>query len=131
MNIPKDLYYSKEHEWIRVEGDVAYMGITDYAQDHLGDIVFVELPELEQEFAAMEEIGVIESVKAVSPMYSPVGGSVSVVNEALEAEPELINQDCYENYICAVKMTDLGDLGGLMQADAYTAFCEAEEQGGK
>lgn len=127
MNIPQELYYSQEHEWVRVEGSKAYIGITDFAQEHLGDIVFVELPELDTQFSAMEEIGVIESVKAVSPMNTPVAGTVIEVNEELESAPELLNEDCYANFICVLEMNAAGDLDGLMKADAYAAFCEEEE----
>ncbi|MDO4539764.1 MAG: glycine cleavage system protein GcvH [Syntrophomonadaceae bacterium] len=127
MNIPQELYYSREHEWVRVEGEQAFIGITDFAQEHLGDIVFVELPELEAEFAAMDEIGVIESVKAVSPMNTPVAGVIIQVNEELESAPELLNEDCYAHFICVLRMSDAADLDDLMKAEAYAAFCEEEE----
>ncbi|HPF20913.1 MAG TPA: glycine cleavage system protein GcvH, partial [Syntrophomonas sp.] len=93
MNIPENLYYSNEHEWVRVEGENAYIGITDFAQEHLGDIVFVELPEPDTDVSAGEQVGVIESVKAVSSMFSPVSGTITEINEALEDTPELLNED--------------------------------------
>jgi glycine cleavage system H protein len=94
-NVPEDLHYSKDHEWVRVEGDVAVIGITDYAQNSLGDVVYVELPKADEEFAANESFGSVESVKAVSEMFSPVSGSVVAVNEALADEPEKVNGDPY------------------------------------
>ena len=94
-NIPEDLHYSKDHEWVRVEGDVAVVGITDYAQNSLGDVVYVELPKVGEEFAANESFGSVESVKAVSEVFSPVSGAVAEVNEALTDEPEKVNADPY------------------------------------
>ncbi|MEA1962099.1 MAG: glycine cleavage system protein GcvH [Bacillota bacterium] len=131
MRILENLYYSTEHEWVRVEGEKAYIGITDYAQHHLGDIVFVELPELEAEVEAGTEMGVIESVKAVSEMFSPVGGTIVVINEALEESPELLNEDSYENFIAVVEMNNLEDLGTLLNPEQYEALCAKEEQEGK
>ncbi|MGB9793210.1 MAG: glycine cleavage system protein GcvH, partial [Thermacetogeniaceae bacterium] len=95
MEIKESLYYSEDHEWVRVEGDLAYIGITDYAQEHLGDIVFVELPEIGSEYAAGDTIGVIESVKAVADMHTPVSGTITEVNEALEDAPDSLNKDPY------------------------------------
>ncbi|MDQ3174958.1 MAG: glycine cleavage system protein GcvH, partial [Acidobacteriota bacterium] len=94
-NVPEDLHYSKDHEWLRVEGDVAVVGITDYAQNSLGDVVYVELPKMGEEFAANESFGSVESVKAVSEVFSPVSGTVAEVNEALNDEPEKVNGDPY------------------------------------
>jgi len=131
MNIPENLYYSNEHEWVRVEGEQAYIGITDFAQEHLGDIVFVELPELDTETAAGDQVGVIESVKAVSSMFSPVSGTIAGINEALEDAPELLNEDPYENYILIVEMNDPGELDVLLTPVKYAQLCEEEEQGGK
>jgi len=130
MNIPENLYYSTEHEWVRVEGEQAYIGITDFAQEHLGDIVFVELPELDTETAAGEQVGVIESVKAVSTMFSPVSGMIIGINEALEDAPELLNEDPYENHILVVQMNDLSDLDALLTPVKYAQLCEEEERGG-
>ena len=127
MKIPADLFYSTEHEWVRVDGDQAYIGITDFAQDHLGDIVFVEMPELDDETEAGAQIGVIESVKAVSELFSPVGGTISKINEALEDSPELLNQDPYTNYIVIVSMNNPDDLKSLLTPEKYTALCEESE----
>lgn len=124
MKIPEDLLYSTEHEWVRVDGDKAYIGITDYAQDHLGDIVYVEMPELDDEIDAGTQIGVIESVKAVSEMFSPVGGAIININEELESSPELLNQDPYANYIVIVAMNNKDDLKNLLTPDKYAALCE-------
>ncbi len=131
MNIPENLYYSTDHEWVRVEGEKAYIGITDFAQEHMGDIVYVELPELDSEIAAGDQVGVIESVKAVSSMFSPVGGTITAINEELEDAPELLNEDPYENHILVVQMADPGDLDTLLTAVKYAQLCEEEERGGK
>ncbi|HWQ76283.1 MAG TPA: glycine cleavage system protein GcvH [Syntrophomonas sp.] len=130
MKIPDNLYYSSEHEWVRVEDGQAYIGITDFAQEHLGDIVFVELPELDAEVAAGEQVGVIESVKAVSSMFSPVGGKVTGINEGLEDEPELLNEDPYANHVLVVQMNDPEELEALLTPAKYAQLCEEEEQGG-
>ncbi|NLO20437.1 MAG: glycine cleavage system protein GcvH [Syntrophomonadaceae bacterium] len=127
MNIPKKLLYTKEHEWIKVNGDKGHVGITDYAQHHLGDIVFVELPELDEEVAAGESMGVVESVKAVATLFSPVSGQVMEVNEELEEAPELLNEDPYGNWIAIIELSDQGDLEGLMSADEYKSYCETLE----
>ncbi len=124
MNIPKKLLYTSEHEWIRVDGEKGNIGITDYAQHHLGDIVFVELPEVGEEAAMGESIGVIESVKAVATLFSPAGGKVIEVNEELEEAPELLNEDPYGNWIAIIELTDHSDLEKLMSAEAYTEFCK-------
>lgn len=124
MKIPEDLLYSTEHEWVRVEGDQAYIGITDFAQDHLGDIVFVEMPELDDKIEASAQIGVIESVKAVSELFSPVGGTIFEINEDLEHSPELLNQDPYTNYIVIVSMNNPDDLKSLLTPEKYASLCE-------
>lgn len=124
MNIPEDLLYSTEHEWVRVEGNQAYIGITDYAQDHLGDIVFVEMPEPGLETEAGGQVGVIESVKAVSELYSPVGGTVLEINEELESAPELLNQEPYGTHIVVVDMNNPDDLQDLLTPEKYAALCE-------
>ena len=131
MNIPENMYYSTDHEWVRVEGEKAYIGITDFAQEHMGDIVFVELPEPDSEISAGEQVGVIESVKAVSSMFSPVSGTIIAINEALEDAPELLNEDPYENHILIVQMSDSGDLDALLTSAKYAQLCEEEERGGK
>lgn len=127
MRIPENLLYSTEHEWVRVDGDQAYIGITDYAQDHLGDIVYVEMPELDNEVDAGAQIGVIESVKAVSELFSPVGGTIVNINEDLENAPELLNQDPYASYIVIVAMNNPDDLKNLLTPEKYTTLCEESE----
>jgi len=126
MDIPANLYYSKEHEWVRFENGKAFVGITDFAQHHLGDIVFVELPEIGTELNAMDEAGVVESVKAVSPVYSPVSGKIIDVNTELESAPERLNSAPYDNVIFTVAIENDTDKNQLMDAVAYTAFCENE-----
>lgn len=127
MNIPNDLLYTSEHEWIRVDGEQAYLGITDFAQHHLGDIVFVELPETDTEVSFGESIAVVESVKAVSSVYSPLTGTVVENNEELEDSPELINQDPYANHIAIISISNKDELNDLMSPDAYAAFCAEQE----
>jgi glycine cleavage system H protein len=127
MKVLNDLFYTKEHEWVKVEGEEAYIGISDYAQHELGDIVYVELPEIDDEFDAEESFGVVESVKAVSDLYMPVGGTIIEVNEELEDEPELVNEDAYENWIIKVKMTDKSELDELLSGEEYQAYCAEEE----
>ena len=114
------LYYSESHEFVRVEGNVGFVGITDYAQNALGNVV----PEIDDEVTAGEEFGAVESVKAASDLISPVSGTVIEINEALEDEPELINQDAFENWIIKVELSDKSDLDNLMDAAAYEKFCE-------
>ncbi len=118
------LYYSESHEYVRVEGDFGYIGITDYAQHALGNVVYVDMPEVDDEVSAGEEFGAVESVKAASDLMSPVTGVVVEVNEALEDEPERINADAYENWIIKVTISDKSELDNLMDAKAYAAFCE-------
>ena len=118
------LYYSESHEYVRVDGDFGYVGITDYAQHALGNVVYVYMPEVDYEVSAGEEFGAVESVKAASDLISPVTGVVLEVNEALEEQPELINNDAYENWIIKVSLSDKSELNGLMDAKAYTAFCD-------
>ena len=118
------LYYSESHEYVRVEGDFGYIGITDYAQHALGNVVYVDMPEVDDEVTAGEEFGAVESVKAASDLMSPVTGVVVEVNDALEDEPERINTDAYENWIIKVSIADKSELDQLMDAKAYAAFCE-------
>lgn len=126
-NVPEDLHYSKDHEWVRVEGDVAVVGITDYAQNSLGDVVYVELPKVGEEFAANESFGSVESVKAVSEVFSPVSGSVSEVNETLNDEPEKVNGDPYgEGWMIKVRMSSPGEVDSLLTAAEYEDFTKAE-----
>ena len=116
------LYYSESHEYVRVEGDFGFIGITDYAQHELGNVVYVDMPEVDDEVTAGEEFGAVESVKAASDLMSPVSGTVVEVNEALEDEPGLINKDAFENWIIKVEMSDKSELDGLMDAAAYKAM---------
>ena len=118
------LYYSESHEYVRVEGDFGFIGITDYAQNALGNVVYVDMPDVDDEVEAGEEFGAVESVKAASDLYSPVTGTVVEVNEALEDQPELINQDAFENWIIKVQLSDKSELDSLMSAADYAAFCE-------
>jgi len=118
--VPGDLRYTKDHEWIRVEGDEALVGITQYAADQLGDIVFVELPDVGRALDAHGTFGVVESVKAVSDLYAPVGGEVVATNDALTGKPELVNDDPYgEGWIMRVRLVDAAQADGLLDADAY------------
>ena len=118
------LYYSESHEYVRVEGDYGFLGITDYAQNALGNVVYVDMPEVDDEVSAGEEFGAVESVKAASDLMSPVTGVVVEVNDALEDQPELINQDAFDNWIIKVSLSDKSELDNLMDAKAYAAFCE-------
>ena len=120
------LYYSESHEYVRVEGDYGLIGITDYAQNALGNVVYVDMPEVDDEVEAGEEFGAVESVKAASDLYSPVSGTVVEINEALEDQPELINQDAFENWIIKVQLSDKSELDALMDAAAYEAICTKE-----
>ncbi|WP_425059203.1 Glycine cleavage system H protein [Sporomusa carbonis] len=120
MNIPKELKYSKDHEWVKLEGNIATIGITDFAQSQLGDVVFVELPEIGAEFSAGEGFAVVESVKAVSDVYAPVAGTVTEANTTLADAPEVVNQDPYgEGWIVKLEVADESELGELMDSDAY------------
>jgi glycine cleavage system H protein len=124
MDNPKDLYYSENHEWVRVEETRAYVGITDHAQKELGDIVYVELPETETGIEKGEEVLSIESVKAASPVYAPVSGSIVEVNEELEDSPDLLNEDAFENHIFVVEMGNTDELGSLMSVEEYNDFLQ-------
>ena len=116
------LYYMESHEYVRVEGDFGFIGITDYAQHELGNVVYVDMPEVDDEVEAGEDFGAVESVKAASDLVSPVSGTVVEVNEALEDEPGLINKDAFENWIIKVELSDKSELENLMDAAAYKAF---------
>ena len=125
MSVPEELHYTKSHEWVRTEDDTATIGITDYAQEELGDIVYIELPEQGVTFEAGDSFGTVESVKAVSDLYTPVGGEVVEVNEALGDSPEKINEDPYgEGWILKVRVSDEG--AGLLSASEYEQFLEEE-----
>lgn len=118
------LYYSESHEFVRVEGEYGYIGITDYAQNALGNVVYVDMPEVDDEIEAGKDFGAVESVKAASDLISPVSGTVVEINENLEDTPELVNKDAYENWIIKVELTNKEELNELMDAEAYKNFCE-------
>ena len=118
------LYYSESHEYLKVEGNIGVIGITDYAQHALGNVAYVDMPDVDDEVEAGAEFGAVESVKAASDLNSPVSGTVVEVNEALEDAPELINKDAYENWIIKVEMSDESELENLMDAAAYEEFCK-------
>ena len=120
------LFYSESHEYVKVEGDFAYVGITDYAQHSLGNVVYVDMPEVDDEVEADEDFGAVESVKAASDLISPVSGTVVEVNEALEDKPELLNEDAFENWIMKVQLSDKSELDALMDATAYEELCNKE-----
>ncbi|MDE5795224.1 MAG: glycine cleavage system protein GcvH [Muribaculaceae bacterium] len=124
MTIKENLRYAESHEWVSLDGEIATVGITDYAQHALGDIVYVDMPEVGDEVTAGEEFGAVESVKAASDLYSPVSGEVVEINEALEDEPGLINQDAFANWIMKVKVSDPSEVEGLLDAEAYAKICE-------
>ena len=123
MNVPEDLRYSKEHEWVRVDGETAVIGITDYAQDALGDVVYVDPPDVGAGLSAGDSFGEVESTKSVSELYAPISGTVASVNGDLADEPEKLNADPYgEGWICTVTISDAGELDALLDAEAYQAF---------
>lgn len=125
-NIPKDLKYTKEHEWVSVQGENATIGITDFAQSSLGDIVFVELPEIGVELDQNATFGVVESIKSVSDLYTPIAGEVIEVNDELSDAPENCNQDAYGAWIIKVKMNDQQQLSELMDAEKYEEYCQEQ-----
>ncbi len=120
------LYYSESHEWVKVEGNIAIIGISDHAQHEMGDLSYVDMPEVDDELEKGEEFGAVESVKAASDLYSPVSGTVVDINEALEDAPELLNQDAFANWIIKVEMSDPSELESLMDAAAYEEMCANE-----
>jgi glycine cleavage system H protein len=120
------LYYSESHEFVKVEGDFCYIGITDYAQNALGNVVYVDMPDEDEEITAGEEFGAVESVKAASDLNSPISGTVIEVNNTLEDNPEFINKDAFENWIIKVEMSDKAELENLMDAKTYADFCEKQ-----
>ncbi len=127
MKIPEDLLYTAGHEWIKIEEEMCLIGITDYAQEHLGDIVFVELPELELAVDADDPLVVIESVKAVASIFSPTAGTVTAINEDLEMSPELLNEDPYESWVIRLEIDDTTFTQDLMTAQDYATFCLSQE----
>ena len=127
-NIPEELHYSKDHEWIRVEGDIGTIGITDHAQNSLGDVVYVELPKVGETFSAHESFGSVESVKAVSEIFTPVGGEITEVNESLQDEAEKVNSDPYgDAWMIRIRMSNPGEVDSLLNAVEYEDFTKAEE----
>ena len=125
-NVIEGLYYSESHEFVKVEGNFGFVGITDYAQHALGNVVYVDMPDVDDEVEAGEDFGAVESVKAASDLISPVSGTVVEVNEALEDAPELLNQDAFENWIIKVQLSDKSELDNLMDAKAYEEHCANE-----
>jgi glycine cleavage system H protein len=127
-NVPDNLHYSKDHEWVRVENGVAVIGITDHAQEQLGDVVYVELPKAGESFSANESFGSVESVKAVSEIFTPVSGEIGEVNGSLTDEPEKVNKDPYgDGWMIKVKMSTPGEVDSLLTAAEYEDFTKAEE----
>jgi len=127
-NVPDNLHYSKDHEWVRVEGDTAVIGITDHAQEQLGDVVYVELPKVGDEFAGNDSFGSVESVKAVSEIFTPVAGKISATNDSLNDEPEKVNKDPYgDGWMIKMTMKNSGDVDSLLTAAEYEDFTKAEE----
>lgn len=123
MNVPSDLRYSKDHEWVRLDGSVATVGITDYAQDALGDVVYVEVPKVGTKVGSGDRFGEVESTKSVSDVYAPLTGTVVKVNDAVSSSPELLNSDPYgAGWLCAIELDDIGQVEGLLDADAYRAL---------
>jgi glycine cleavage system H protein len=128
-NVPEDLHYSKDHEWIKVDGNTGTIGITDHAQNSLGDVVYVELPKVGDKFEAHEAFGSVESVKAVSEIFMPVSGEVVEVNESLQDEPEKVNNDPYgEAWMVRVRLTNSGEVDSLLSAAEYEDFTKAETE---
>jgi glycine cleavage system H protein len=126
LKIADDVRYSNDHEWVKVAGDKVRIGVSDYAQDQMGDIVFVEMPEIGDTFAAGDEFGTLESVKAVSELYAPVGGEVVAVNEALSDSPELINHDPYSYWIMEIKPDNIEDMQQLLEHEAYLELLKGQ-----
>lgn len=126
MKIVKGILYAKDHEWVRVEGDTAYIGIADFAQNQLGDIVYVELPEIGDDLEKEDDFSAIESVKAAADVYMPVSGKVVEINEALMDDPALLNSDPYENWMIKVELTDKSELDELMTSEEYEKFVAEE-----
>jgi glycine cleavage system H protein len=126
MKTLKELFYSNDHEWVRVEGNKAYVGISDFAQHALGDIVFVELPDIDAEFTSGDVFGVVESVKAASDMNIPLSGKVLEINEAIVDSPELVNEDSYENWMMVIEISNKEELNDLMNEEQYNEYCSKE-----
>jgi glycine cleavage system H protein len=126
LNLPEDVRYTKDHEWVKVTGDTVKIGISDYAQDQMGDIVFVEMPDVGDTFEEGDEFGTLESVKAVSELYIPIGGEVVAINEELEDTPELLNQDPYGGWIVEMKPKDIQEIEQLLDRDTYLGVLKDE-----
>ncbi|NLJ79375.1 MAG: glycine cleavage system protein GcvH [Tissierellia bacterium] len=126
MKVVKGLFYTEDHEWLKSEGDEAYIGLSDYAQDALGDIVYVDLPEVDDEFDKEEGFAAVESVKAAADVYMPAGGTVTAVNEDLFDNPELVNEDPYENWLVKIEVADKAELDELMTSEEYEKFLDEE-----
>jgi len=127
MKTLKELFYSNDHEWVKLEGNKAYVGISDFAQHALGDIVFVELPEVDAEFTSGEVFGVIESVKAASDMIIPLSGKVLEINEAIVDNPVLVNEDSYENWMLLIEINNMEEINELMNEEQYNEYCSKEK----
>ncbi len=127
MKVEQGLLYTKDHEWIKVEGNVGYVGVTDFAQSHLGDIVYVELPEVGDEIGKEDAFASVESVKTAADVNMPASGKVEEVNEALNDDPALINADCYANWMVKIAISDPSELDSLMSPEAYEEFASKEE----
>ena len=129
MSVPGELKYTKEHEWVKVEGETLVVGITEHAQDQLGDVVFVELPEVGAQVAQNASFAEVESTKSVSDIFAPVSGEIAEVNDALEDQPELVNEDPYgDGWICIIQVNSLDELDALMDADGYRSFVSEDGQ---
>jgi len=126
MKVLKELLYSNDHEWVKVDGDKAYIGITDFAQSSLGDVVFIELPEVDTELSKDDVFGAIESVKAASDMNLPVSGKIVEVNDEIVDNPAAVNEDAYGNWMVAVELSNKSELEGLMNAEQYEELCSKE-----
>ena len=126
MKTLNELFYSNDHEWVKIEGNKAYVGISDFAQHALGDIVFVELPEIDAEFTSGDVFGVIESVKAASDMIIPLSGRVLEINENIVDNPVLVNEDCYESWMILIEVTNMEQLNELMNEEQYNEYCSKE-----
>ncbi|MGM0396282.1 MAG: glycine cleavage system protein GcvH [Bacillota bacterium] len=127
MKVEKGLFYTKDHEWVKVDGEEAFIGISDYAQHHLGDIVYVELPDVDDEFEKGEDFAAVESVKAASDVFMPIGGKVVAINEELMDDPALLNTDAFANWLVKVEITDKAELEELMNDEDYEKFLAEEE----
>ena len=127
-NVLAGLKYTKKHEWVKIDGIKAYVGITDFAQEELGEIVYIELPEVGEKFEADDEIASLESVKAAAAMYNPLAGKVVEINESLENSPESVNTDPYKTFIYGIEFSDLTEIDALLNAEEYTAFIESLEE---